>query len=939
VDELARTPTTPSDAQFGGSLRSILKDRNTPATGQNVRFFSRDAFKTISPDASADTSAASQNEADNQVPFMARLTSGKARGALARDLFAPPPGPKSHSSPPVSPTDSTHMHGSMTPLPPPEISNIFDLSTQRELPPIPGNGTGLLDDAIEIFEGDSSRDSGYSHASHASSAPARLTSLGNDSSNIFHSAASEKEKPAHDRSHSFSFGQTVFRAKPSMPTKASDDISRLSASALGDAYPGRPPSRNRAMSDSAFQTLLRAATPSRSPAEYDIHDVSNASIMYTSTPAEREKPTMVKREEKPPPDPFSATATTYYTPGTMLPPTPPQPMHARKASHEENELWRLRTQLALQADLVAQYEVDLRARDALVSNLEAQRVCVGNRPQCMIIRMNLMESSFFVIQDQLEKDDAKRRNVARAWKKKVIELEKIARGLEDELDRSREESFERSVMDEASDAALRQLHARKAELERSVGDMRSALQRAEADAERSRRELDSVRGEINKREEGERRLREGILAAQEEMQLMRASAGEELLEVASRRQSRAVAEWEEERERIREEARATQQLLQIQLDEVRAILAHRDHEIDEARTALEHRDEELEALKVEREALAAHHHDLSTRHDDLTAHDDDLGATHAELESTKSELASVQAELETLRAELEAQWRGTESNSDQLAEARRERDTLQAELVELENRVEGMENDFGDVENQRARTAQELEELTVAFEEEKEQVGFLFLLTVISKNAYDIPQLEHQLREEQENADNLTHALQEREADAQEFEQELKFAQDNVARLEAKVRQRDSDVEDLAKRIVANEDVMDDLRNELSDVRREYERVAGEQRRTIAELSERDGSGRTQVAEAVAARAEAEIAKTMLEERVNVLEADVERLRKTVHTLQKESSNKDLEIVNIMKEREAAIEDARGLNIALDAKQQELELVRLCFIVFVHYLR
>src|SRR6266550_3961646 len=35
-----------------GSVRSILRDPNTPGTGQNVRFFSRDAYKTISPDTS-----------------------------------------------------------------------------------------------------------------------------------------------------------------------------------------------------------------------------------------------------------------------------------------------------------------------------------------------------------------------------------------------------------------------------------------------------------------------------------------------------------------------------------------------------------------------------------------------------------------------------------------------------------------------------------------------------------------------------------------------------------------------------------------------------------------------------------------------------------------------------------------------------------------------
>ena len=52
-------PLTPLDIQRvsgGGSMRSILKDKNTPGTGQNVRFFSRDAYRVISPESSVDNS-------------------------------------------------------------------------------------------------------------------------------------------------------------------------------------------------------------------------------------------------------------------------------------------------------------------------------------------------------------------------------------------------------------------------------------------------------------------------------------------------------------------------------------------------------------------------------------------------------------------------------------------------------------------------------------------------------------------------------------------------------------------------------------------------------------------------------------------------------------------------------------------------------------------
>ena len=109
------------------------------------------------------------------------------------------------------------------------------------------------------------------------------------------------------------------------------------------------------MSDTMFQSLLRSSTP-RPEGE-------SPETSFTLVP----KPATKLKKSRPPPDPFSANATTYYTPGTVLPPSPPQIMHRRAASVEEDALWQLKTQLAVQMEMAAQYEVDLRARDALVS--------------------------------------------------------------------------------------------------------------------------------------------------------------------------------------------------------------------------------------------------------------------------------------------------------------------------------------------------------------------------------------------------------------------------------------------------------------------------------------------------------------------------------------------------------------------------------------------
>ncbi|KAE9406082.1 hypothetical protein BT96DRAFT_756893, partial [Gymnopus androsaceus JB14] len=63
-------------------------------------------------------------------------------------------------------------------------------------------------------------------------------------------------------------------------------------------------------------------------------------------------------------------------------------------------------------------------------------------------------------------------------------------------------------------------------------------------------------------------------------------------------------------------------------------------------------------------------------------------------------------------------------------------------------------------------------------------------------------------------------------------------------------------------------------------------------------------------------------------EKVNNLQTEVERLRRQVHTLQQESADKEVKIVQLSKKHESAVEDLVGLNQALDSKQMELELVK-----------
>lgn len=786
-----------------GSLRSILRDRNTPATGQSVRFFSRDAFRVMTPDGSA-----TSEQGESPLPDNLRVNEANPQAALspsgsrvrhrarAQDLFLPA---QSTSSPPSSPSIVAQSLGSMTPLPPPEFTSIFDMS-QRDLPPITANTAApLLDDAVEIFETDQSMEDDTEQVSlQLTSSPTitRLPKPKEGDQTLYHSMETSKAT-MHDRSHSFSFGQTVFRPMP----KLFDSADAVEPS----------PGRNRAVSESMFHTLSRMG---KNP-ESEINDLSPAAIVLYSTPSADRASNLSPPPTEP--DPFRANATTFYTPGTLLPPSPPTaPLgHARKPSQEEDMIWSLRTQLALQQELCAQYEVDLGARDALVSAL-TQRV------------------------DTVEKENEKRRGVVRGWKKKVQELERLCRNLEEEVDRSREESVERSIMDEASGEALRQLHRQIAGLEREKGELvRNSIIVLDPPAriKQLEDEVGQLREEIRQRDEVEHDLQEDLRTAQEQIELLNTvGAMDDESRIAS------VAAVSEEHERHRQ--------------------------------AEEEWEEERKALRREAE------------------------------DATKA-LAKKEGEMVVLRDELEAQWKNTEQTGEGVARLKEERNVLQSELVALEARIESMELDWNDADNRRSEAENALH---VVFAE-KENLE------------HEKVQLEAELAESRQHAD----ALQE---NTESLRQELKAANDSVARLDQDIRQRDTELEGLAHRVVAHEDEAEDARSELATLKREQTRTADEHRRALADLTARAEGAQAELEAAARGKGEADVAADVLRERVGTLEAELDKLRKQVRELQAESANREVHTAQMEKQRERDREDLQGLNIALDSKQQELELLK-----------
>ncbi len=608
-----------------GSLRSILRDRNTPATGQSVRFFSRDAFRVMTPEGSAaseqDDSSLPENLNFNDANPQAELSPSGSRirhriRAPVQNLFLPSQGT---SSPPTSPSVVPQSLGSMISIPPPEITNIFDMS-QRDLPPISVNAAApLLDDAVEIFETDQSMDDETQHIPPRSS-PTVALSPKEVNQTVYHSPETSKA-PSHDRSHSFSFGQTVFHA-----------MTKAKPGALDNAHPLEPsPGRNRAVSESMFHTLSR----NNKNSELDINDPNPAAmVLHATLSADR-----ASNISPPPPepDPFRANATTFYTPGTLLPPSPPTVVvgHVRRPSKEDDLIWSLRTQLALQQELCAQYEVDLGARDALASAL-TQRVNIA------------------------EQENEKRRGVVRGWKKKVQELERLCRNLEEEVDRSREESLERSVMDEASGEALMQLHGQIAGLEREKGELvRNSLIILDpsARAKEMETEVAKLRVELRQRDEVERELQEDLRTAQEQIELLNTVGAMDDesrivgITAASDEQERhrqAEQEWEEERMALRYEAEEATEALAKKEEEMTVLR----EELEAQWKNTERTGESMAQLKEERNVLQSEVVALEAKIESMELEWNDADNRRSEAENALQEVFAEKEAIEREKAQV-----------------------------------------------------------------------------------------------------------------------------------------------------------------------------------------------------------------------------------------------------------------------------------------------
>ena len=188
--------------------------------------------------------------------------------------------------------------------------------------------------------------------------------------------------------------------------------------------------------------------------------------------------------------------------------------------------------------------------------------------------------------------------------------------------------------------------------------------------------------------------------------------------------------------------------------------------------------------------------------------------------------------------------------------------------------------------------------------------------------------MDEQLKTERERVDELTQTLEEQKDVFSALEEDHHLSLENISLLETRVSQRDAEITKLSLHVGQLERDNEELRGVIGRFEKERGREVDEQSRELSELVTRETESRRRLESLVSEKAESDILVDTLQSRVASLGEEVDKLRRHVHELQQESAAKEVTVTQLNKWREQDKEDIKGLNIALDSKQQELELVR-----------
>ncbi|KAF8747106.1 hypothetical protein RHS01_11444 [Rhizoctonia solani] len=361
---------------------------------------------------------------------------------------------------------------------------------------------------------------------------------------------------------------------------------------------------------------------------------------------------------------------------------------------------------------------------------------------------------------------------------------------------------------------------------------------------------------------------------------------------------RKEAEWERQRaewERAKAESQAGEQARQ---EDMQA-------EIDALK-------EDMDGLAYERDAYQAelNEAEMKRMEEDMAILAD--RAQHAEEKyiSTQNELRTTQSKLVEQQDQIkvyENSNQGPKQLQGDLGDLRAERKNLENErnqllenieltekqMRDLEARCVRAENDRAELVQDRAEIEDEMERMRVELEDARHERGSL---------EQKCDSLAQQLSSEQAARSSVAKEHQRVITRLEDLDREHQSSLDTIRRLERIVQARNTELAQTEESIRTQALEAEQLRSH----RRELERIK----------VQRDD----------ALQAESQLRK-QLDDAQKLLDEST-RTQRRVSELMTESADKEVRIVQLSKARAQDLEDKEGLNVALQSKQQELELIK-----------
>ncbi|CAE6501106.1 unnamed protein product [Rhizoctonia solani] len=359
-------------------------------------------------------------------------------------------------------------------------------------------------------------------------------------------------------------------------------------------------------------------------------------------------------------------------------------------------------------------------------------------------------------------------------------------------------------------------------------------------------------------------------------------------------------------------------------DDIDALTHERDAymvELDEVRTELHRAKKSKNGLQRTETEMKRMEEDMATLADRARHAEEMYIATQNELRTAESKLRESQdrvrtyentnQDLKQFQDEIEALQEERSTLEQERNEILGEVERTEKQLRDLEARCIRAENDRVEVVRDRAEIEDEMERMRVELEDIKHERG----LVEQERNA-----LAEELTSEQDAHAALINQHNRVAARLDDLDREHQSSLDTVRRLERIVQARNTELAQTEESIRTQALEAEQLRSHT----RELERIKTQ--RDDALQAESHLRAQLEDTQKLRAAETAELSK--LRERLKTLVDETTRTQRRVNELMTESADKEVRIVQLSKARAQDIEDKEGLNVALQSKQQELELIK-----------